>query len=259
MGGATTAIGLLPGVRHDRRRGSDPAGADAAPPGIRDGWRVRRRGDLRRRERPGRRAWLLHQLSSRSTATLGLLISMATILGVQHSLSHRRVRALGLAPPLHLLALPACDRRLGAANLVESPLWERMQLREATLAANRSSTRRGAGRSWSLALFGATAGQGVIWYTAQFFSPQFMTKSLGLPRQTADAASCDRLALRDAVLHRVRRALRSDRSEAADGDREPARGDQLLPHLPSDADGLQPLQRGADDRAGVRPGAPGDR
>src|SRR5260370_267776 len=36
-----------------------------------------------------------------------------------------------------------------------------------------------------LALFGATAGQGVVWYTAQFYAPYFLTITLKLDDQTA--------------------------------------------------------------------------
>ena len=87
---------------------------------------------------------------------------------------------MGLALPfifsLFLLGIAGWVR----AQLVESPLWERL------LLENRLSHEPlvEAGRNWkklALALFGATAGQGVIWYTAQFFSLQFMTKLVGVP------------------------------------------------------------------------------
>jgi MFS family permease len=70
------------------------------------------------------------------------------------------------------------------SRLGETPLWERLRLE------NRLSREPlvEAGRNWqklALALFGATAGQAVIWYTAQFFSLQFMTKLAGVPATKA--------------------------------------------------------------------------
>ena len=80
-----------------------------------------------------------------------------------------------------------------------------------------------AARNWKklvIALFGATAGQGVIWYTAQFYSTVFMTKSLGLPRETAWTVLS--VALVCAIPLFVVFGALSDRhrTQADDGDRE---------------------------------------
>jgi MFS family permease len=118
------------------------------------------------------------------TATLGLFISLIVVEAVQHYMSPADYAAWGWRLPfifsLFLLGIAGWVR----AQLVETPLWEGLRLQ------NRLSREPlvEAGRNWkklALALFGATAGQGVIWYTAQFFSLQFMTKLLGVPTTKA--------------------------------------------------------------------------
>jgi MFS family permease len=119
-----------------------------------------------------------------TTATVGLLVSMATILGVQRFLGTAEFERWGWKLPflfsLFLLAIAGWVR----TNLSESPLWEQMRLQKRLSPEPLVD----AALSWKklvIALFGATAGQGVIWYTAQVYSTVFMTKSLGLPRETA--------------------------------------------------------------------------
>jgi len=118
------------------------------------------------------------------TATLGLFISMLVQLAVRNYLGPTDFADWGWRLPyvfsLFLLGIAGWVR----AQLPESPLWERLRLE------NRLSREPlvDAARNWkklALALFAATAGQGVIWYTAQFFSVQFMTRLLGIPSQTA--------------------------------------------------------------------------
>jgi MFS family permease len=114
------------------------------------------------------------------TATLGLFISILVVEAVRHFLNPADFSAVGWRLPyifsLFLLGIAGWVR----AKLGESPLWERLRL-DNRLAREPLVD---AARNWkklALALFGATAGQGVIWYTAQFFSLQFMTKLAGIP------------------------------------------------------------------------------
>ena len=118
------------------------------------------------------------------TATLGLFISMLVLMAVRTYLGPVEFAAKGWRFPflfsLFLLGIAGWVR----AHLAESPLWERLR-RENRLAREPLVE---AGRNWkklALALFAATAGQGVIWYTAQFFSLQFMTKMIGVPMEKA--------------------------------------------------------------------------
>ncbi len=62
-----------------------------------------------------------------------------------------------------------------------------------------------------LALLGATAGQGVVWYTGQFYALFFLIITLKLDYLTAYTADRPVARHRHAVLHRLRLALRPDR------------------------------------------------
>src|SRR5215813_7641499 len=105
------------------------------------------------------------------TATLGLFLSSIVIVVVRQQLGSEAFAGWG------------------RTQLGETPLWERLRRthhlsREPLLdAAN----------NWKallIALFGATAGQGVVWYTAQFYSGVFMKKVLGVPDVTATMILC---------------------------------------------------------------------
>jgi MFS family permease len=118
------------------------------------------------------------------TATLGLFISILVVEAVRHFLSPADFNALGWRLPFVFSAFLLGIAGWVRSRLGESPLWERLRL------DNRLSREPlvDAARNWkklALALFGATAGQGVIWYTAQFTSLQFMTKLTGVPTTTA--------------------------------------------------------------------------
>ena len=74
-----------------------------------------------------------------------------------------------------------------------------------------------------LALFGATAGEAVVWYGGQFYALFFLTQTLKVPAVNAQIMIAIALAARHAVLHRVRLALRQDRAQADHAGRLPAR------------------------------------
>lgn len=118
------------------------------------------------------------------TATLGLFVSILVVEAVRHFLSPADFNDVGWRLPFVFSAFLLGIAGWVRARLGESPLWERLRL-DNRLAREPLVD---AARNWkklALALFGATAGQGVIWYTAQFFSLQFMTKLAGVPSTTA--------------------------------------------------------------------------
>ena len=127
------------------------------------------------------------------TATLGLFMSIVVVAAVRNYLSPDDFAAWGWRLPfifsLFLLGIAGWVR----ARLGETPLWERLKLE------NRLATEPlvEAGRNWrklSLTLFAATAGQGVIWYTAQFVSGIFLKSFLKVPANKADAIMAVALA-----------------------------------------------------------------
>jgi MFS family permease len=120
-----------------------------------------------------------------TTATLGLFAALLLVLLVRVQLGDAAFQAWGWRLPF-LLSLV----------LVIFSLWIRIKLKESPIFAKlkkegKSSTSpltQIGGRNWGLiaiALFGATAGQGVVWYTGQFYALVFLTKTLGIDYKDA--------------------------------------------------------------------------
>ena len=179
MGGATTAIGLLPGY----------ATIGALAPALLVLMRLVQ-GFALGGEYGGAVIFVAENVPDgergyytsyvQVTATLGLFISMVVVAGIQGYLSPDDFSAWGWRLPfvfsLFLLGIAGWVR----ARLGESPLWERLK-REHRLSRDPLAE---AGRNWrklALALFAATAGQGVVWYTAQFVSQVYLTSFLHVP------------------------------------------------------------------------------
>src|SRR5215813_11445391 len=179
MGGATTAIGLLPGY----------ATIGALAPALLVLMRLVQ-GFALGGEYGGAVIFVAENVPDgergyytsyvQVTATLGLFISMVVVAGIQSYLSPDDFSAWGWRLPfvfsLFLLGIAGWVR----AQLGESPLWERLK-REHRLSPDPLAE---AGRNWrklALALFAATAGQGVVWYTAQFVSQVYLTSFLHVP------------------------------------------------------------------------------
>ena len=95
-----------------------------------------------------------------------------------------------------------------------------------------------------LALLGATAGQGVVWYTGQFYALFFLTITLKLDYVSAYTLIGAVAADRHAVLHLLRLALRQDRAAEDHPGRLPDRGGDLLPAVPGPDALRQPGARG---------------
>jgi MFS family permease len=106
------------------------------------------------------------------TATLGLFLSLAVILMVQNAMSREAFSAWGWRLPFII-----------SIGLVGVSLYIRLRMRESPIfehikAAGMTSARplREAFTEWAnlkrvlVSLFGATAGQGVVWYTGQFYA-----------------------------------------------------------------------------------------
>ena len=82
-----------------------------------------------------------------------------------------------------------------------------------------------------LALLGLTAGQGVVWYTGQFYALFFLTAQLKVDATAAQLMIGAVAAARHAVLHRLRHAVGQDRPQAHHHGRLPAGRADLLPAL----------------------------
>jgi len=64
-----------------------------------------------------------------------------------------------------------------------------------------------------ISLFGATAGQGVIWYTGQFYALFYLQTVLKVNAKNVLHHRRHRITLRHALLHCLRRPLRQSRPQ----------------------------------------------
>ncbi len=122
-----------------------------------------------------------------TTATLGLFISLGVILIVRATMSEEAFSAWGWRIPF-LLSLALVVVSYYVRNqLQESPLYTRLkQAGKTSTAPIRDSF--GTWPRWKvflLVLFGATAGQAVVWYTGQFYALFFMQTVLEVPLTTS--------------------------------------------------------------------------
>lgn len=124
------------------------------------------------------------------TATLGLFVSLAVILVTQASMSDASFKAYGWRIPfLSSLVLVAISLYI-RMKMKESPIFS--QLKTAGMTSTKPLT--DALTKWPnvkrvlVSLLGATAGQGVVWYTGQFFALFFLQTILKLNPRTANYA-----------------------------------------------------------------------
>src|SRR5687767_1683920 len=134
---------------------------------------------------PGKRGYYTSWIQT--TATLGFFLSLAVILACRLGLGEDAFKAWGWRVPflisVALLAVSVYIR----LRLQESPVFAEMK---AEGKLSRAPLTESFGQ-WSnarivlLALLGATAGQGVVWYTGQFYALFFLQNTLKLDFQTA--------------------------------------------------------------------------
>jgi MFS family permease len=111
-----------------------------------------------------------------TTATLGLLVSIAVIVSTRVSLGDQSFKEWGWRIPFLLSIVLVAFSYVLRSKMQESPLFQKLK------ASGNSSKQplrdtfmdRPNRRLILLALFGATAGQGVIWYTGQFYALYFL-------------------------------------------------------------------------------------
>jgi MFS family permease len=117
-----------------------------------------------------------------TTATLGLFLSLAVIMTCRLSLSADAFKSWGWRIPFLLSVVLLVVSIFIRLKLQESPVFLEMKAQgKGSKAPLRDSflTYPNAKYVW-LALFGATAGQGVVWYTGQFHALFFLQNALSL-------------------------------------------------------------------------------
>lgn len=111
-----------------------------------------------------------------TTATLGLFVSLLVILGTRTAFGEAAFSQWGWRIPFLLSAVLVLVSYIIRRKMDESPLFKQIKS-EGKVSANplRESFANPANRRLVLiALFGATAGQGVVWYTGQFYALYFL-------------------------------------------------------------------------------------
>ena len=106
------------------------------------------------------------------TATLGLFVSLVVVLMVQKSLSPEDFRAWGWRIPFLIsIALVGLSLYI-RLRMKESPIFQQLKTSGRTSAKplKEAFTEWGNLKRVLISLFGATAGQGVVWYTGQFYA-----------------------------------------------------------------------------------------
>jgi MFS family permease len=122
-----------------------------------------------------------------TTATLGLFVSLIVILTVRAAVGEEAFKAWGWRIPFLLSIVLVGMSYYIRVRLKESPLFTRLK------ESGKTSTQPlkdsfGTWSSWKiffLVLFGATAGQAVVWYTGQFYALFFLQTVLKVPLTTA--------------------------------------------------------------------------
>lgn len=117
-----------------------------------------------------------------TTATLGLFVSLGVILAVRQSVGLSDFTAWGWRIPFLLSAVLVAVSVYIRLRMQESPLYAKIK-QEGSTSKNPIKESFGEKKNLKIvliALFGATAGQGVVWYTGQFYALTFLQKTCGL-------------------------------------------------------------------------------
>ena len=116
------------------------------------------------------------------TATLGLFVSLLVVLGVKAAMPEADFKSWGWRVPFLLSLILVIMSFYIRMKLAESPLYAALKSQGRTSVAPLKE----AFGNWAnfkivlLVLLGATAGQGVVWYTGQFYALSFMQSIMKL-------------------------------------------------------------------------------
>ena len=122
------------------------------------------------------------------TATLGLFVSLAVILVVQSALSKEAFAAWGWRLPFLLSILLVGVSLYVRLRMKESPIFRHIKGAGMTSARplKEAFAHWGNLRLVLVSLFGATAGQGVVWYTGQFYALFYLQTILSVNGTSAN-------------------------------------------------------------------------
>jgi MFS family permease len=120
-----------------------------------------------------------------TTATLGLFAALLIVLATRIHYGEAVFTDWAWRIPFLISLILVIFSIYIRLKLKESPLYAKLKAEGKT---SKSPIKDIGSKNWgliALALFGATAGQGVVWYTGQFYALFFVTKTLGVPLKDA--------------------------------------------------------------------------
>ena len=115
-----------------------------------------------------------------TTATMGIVLALLVILICRQSFGEEAFAAWAWRVPFLISAILVALSIYIRLKLEESPLFVRLK-EQGKASANPALESFSSGKNWGLillALFGATAPEGVVWYTGQFYALFYMTAVL---------------------------------------------------------------------------------
>jgi len=131
------------------------------------------------------------------TATLGLFVSLLVILGVRESMGAAAFNDWGWRVPFLLSIFLVGISVYIRSRMKESPLFTKLKSDGKTSKAPLKDS-FGNRANWKiilLVLFGAAAGQAVIWYNGQFYVNSWMKSALKINANTSDTVTAIALLL----------------------------------------------------------------
>jgi MFS family permease len=132
-----------------------------------------------------------------TTATLGLFLALLLILGIRNAMGEGPFGDWGWRLPFLLSGILLAVSIWIRLSLSESPIFQKMK-EEGKTSKRPLSEAFGEWKNAKiaiLALFGATAGEAVVWYGGQFYALFFLTQTLKVPGSTAQIMIVIALAL----------------------------------------------------------------
>ncbi|MFN3387544.1 MAG: MFS transporter, partial [Allosphingosinicella sp.] len=123
-----------------------------------------------------------------TTATLGLFAALLVVIGIRSAIGEEAFADWGWRIPFLISILLLAVSMWIRMQLAESPVFQRMKAEGTT---SKAPLKEAFGRWVNLrlvliALFGAVAGQAVVWYTGQFYALFFLEKMLKVDGATAN-------------------------------------------------------------------------
>ncbi len=135
---------------------------------------------------PGRRGLMTSWIQT--TATVGLFVSLIVIMLTRNAMSIDAFESWGWRVPFWVSILMVGISYLIRKNMDESPIFVKAKS-SGNISSNPLKESFGKKLNFKyvlLALFGAVMGQGVVWYTGQFYAMSFLEKIMHINKEEVD-------------------------------------------------------------------------